>query len=169
MAEKKKITETQKTGKKCRPQNKNLIWMNERPPEEARAIQSAGGKASAEARRKRQALSDMLLLYSELPIKDGRVRNRLTRLGVSEAELTQKFQVADALIRSAQSGSVQAIALYLDSIGELKVPTDIADNNLFEMIEKSGTGEVDVSDIPELQQEAEPDDDMVDPSGAEEL
>ena len=42
-------------------------------------------------------------------------------------------------------------------------------NLVFEMIEKSGTGEVDVSDIPELQQEAESDDDMVDPSGAEEL
>lgn len=169
MADNKKPSGQAKAGKKCRPQNKNLIYMGERPLEEARAIQSAGGKASAEARRKRQAVSDMLLLYSGLPIKDGRVRNRLKKLGVPDEALTQKFQVADALIKSAQSGSVQAIALYLDTIGELKTPAEVADNNLFEMIKESGTGEVDVSDIPEIQQEAESDDDLVDQTGDEEL
>lgn len=169
MADKKKLSDQVKAGKKCRPQNKNLIWMNERPPEEARAIQSAGGKASAQARKNRQAIADMLQLYSGLPIKDGRVRKRLINLGVPDEALTQKFQVADALIKAAQSGSVQAVALYLDTIGELKTPAEVADNNLFEMIKESGTGEVDVSDIPEIQQEAESDDDLVDQTGAEDV
>ena len=68
--------------KKYRPQNKNLRLFNEIPVEEARAIQSAGGKASHEARKKRQAMADLLLLYSGLPIKDARIRKRLKNLGV---------------------------------------------------------------------------------------
>lgn len=151
-----------------RPQNKNLIPLNERPADEAHAIRSAGGKACAEARKKRQQMADLLLLYSGLPIKDGRVRNRLKKLGVPDEELTQKFQVADALVKMAQSGNTQAIALYLDAIGELgAVKTDDKENNLFDMIEASSSGEVDVNDIPEIRETPEPDTDVVESSESE--
>jgi hypothetical protein len=155
---------------KYRPQNKNLRLFNEIPVEEARAIQSAGGKACAEARKKRQAMSDLLLLYSGLPIKDARVRNRLKRLGVPDEELTQKFQIADALVKMAQTGNTQAIALYLDSIGELsKGAAEDKENNLFQMIEQSSSQEVDIDDIPEIRETPESDVDMVEPPESEEL
>lgn len=145
-----------------RPQNKNLIPLTERPADEAHAIRSAGGKASQEARKKKQAMADLLLLYSGLPIKDGRVRKRLQRLGVPDEELTQKFQIADALIKTAQTGNTQAIALYLDSIGELGAAKGAdKENNLFEMIEASSSQEVDTDDIQEIRETAELDADVV--------
>lgn len=154
--------------KKYRPQNKNLVSLADRPEDEARAIQSAGGKACAEARKKKQAMADLLLLYSGLPIKDGRVRNRLKRLGVPDEELTQKFQIADALVKMAQTGNTQAIALYLDSIGELGTSkAEDKENNLFEMIEASSSQEVDVDDIPEIWETSELDADLVESSESE--
>lgn len=154
--------------KKYRPQNKNLVSLADRPEDEARAIQSAGGKACAEARKKKQAMADLLLLYSGLPIKDGRVRNRLKRLGVPDEELTQKFQIADALVKMAQTGNTQAIALYLDSIGELGASkAEDKENNLFEMIEASSSQEVDVDDIPEIRETSELDADLVESSESE--
>lgn len=146
----------------CRPQNNNLIPLTERSEEEAHAIRSAGGKACAEARKKKQAMADLLLLYSGLPIKDGRVRNRLKRLGIPDEELTQKLQIADALVKMAQTGNTQAISLYLDTIGELNsVKGDEKENNLFEMIEASSSEEVNIDDIPEIRETSESDDDMV--------
>lgn len=149
-------------GNSHRPQNKNLIPLTERSEEEAHAIRSAGGKASQEARKKKQAMADLLLLYSGLPIKDGRVRNRLKKLGVPDEEMTQKFQIADALVKMAQTGNTQAIALYLDSIGELGAAKgEDKDNNLFEMIEASSSEEVDIDDIPEIRETPESDVDLV--------
>ena len=157
-------------GNNHRPQNDNLIPLNERSEEEAHAIRSAGGKASHAARKKKQAMADLLLLYSGLPIKDGRVRNRLKKLGVPDEELTQKFQIADALIKMAQTGNTQAIALYLDSIGELgAAKADDKDNNLFEMIEQSSSQEVDIDDIPEIRETSDDNADMVESPESETL
>ena len=157
-------------GNSHRPQNDNLIPLTERSEEEAHAIRSAGGKASQEARKKKQAMADLLLLYSGLPIKDGRVRNRLKKLGVPDEELTQKFQIADALIKMAQTGNTQAIALYLDSIGELgAAKADDKDNNLFEMIEQSSSQEVDIDDIPEIRETPDDNADVVESPESETL
>lgn len=157
-------------GSSHRPQNDNLIPLTERSEEEAHAIRSAGGKASQEARKKKQAMADLLLLYSGLPIKDGRVRNRLKKLGVPDEELTQKFQIADALIKMAQTGNTQAIALYLDSIGELgAAKADDKDNNLFEMIEQSSSQEVDIDDIPEIRETPDDNADVVESPESETL
>ena len=153
--------------KKERPQNKNLIPISERTPEEKHAIQSAGGKASQEARKKRQQMADLLLLYSGLPIKDGRVKKRLARLGIPEEELTQKMHIVDALIRMAQAGNVAAISLYLEATGELGVKDDGKDNNLFDMIKASSSEEVSVDDIPEILEAPDIDDDLVEPSETE--
>ena len=156
--------------KKYRPQNKNLIPFTERSEEEARAIQSAGGKACAEARKKKQAMADLLLLYSGLPIKDGRVRNRLKKLGIPDAEMTQKLQIADALVKMAQTGNTQAIALYLDSIGELgAAKAEDRDNNLFEMIEQSSAQEVNIDDISEIREASDDNTDVVESSESESL
>ena len=157
-------------GNSHRPQNDNLIPLTERSEEEAHAIRSAGGKASQEARKKKQAMADLLLLYSGLPIKDGRVRNRLKKLGVPDEELTQKFQIADALMKMAQTGNTQAIALYLDSIGELgAAKADDKDNNLFEMIEQSSSQEVDIDDIPEIRETPDDNADVVESPESETL
>lgn len=134
-----------------RPQNKNLINLRDRSAAEAHAIRSAGGKAKQAKLKQQRELATLLTLYSEMPIKDGRIRKRLLKLGVPEEELTQKFQIVDALVSMAKTGNTRAIALYLDIIGEKSALKETAENNLFEMIEASSSGSINMSDIHELE------------------
>lgn len=80
---------------------KNLIPFNELTESQQREIASKGGKASAEAKRKRKTLKDELLL-------------------MLEDEEVQK-SVAVALIQEAQSGNVKAFGMLRDTIGEAPV------------------------------------------------
>ena len=79
----------------------NLVSLADRTTEEQRAIASAGGKASGEARRKRKTLKEELLLM------------------LAEGE-TQK-SVTLALIEKAMSGDTKAFEIIRDTIGEKPV------------------------------------------------
>ena len=143
-----------------RPQDKNLIPVTERSPEEARAIQSAGGKASQEKRRQKQQMSDLLALYSGMPITDKRRANRLKKMGIPAEEMTQKLLVADGLMKAAQAGNAYAIQLYMELIGETGGGCT-KENNLLDAIREATKEGVNTDDIPELQQTAVVDPDMV--------
>lgn len=147
------------TKKATRPQNKNLVPLTERSPEEAQAIRSAGGKASQEKRRQQQQLSDLLTLYSGMPITDKRRANRLKKMGIPSEELTQKLLVADGLMKAAQAGNAYAIQLYVDLIGEGGGP--LRENNLLDAIKEATKEDIDTDDLPELQQTADADPDLV--------
>ena len=144
-----------------RPQDRNLIPFDKLSPEEAHAIRSKGGKASQEAKKKKRAMAELLKIYSDLPINDNRKKNRLKKLGIEEGDLTQKALVADAIMRGAQGGNFYLIQLYLESIGEMNQGPAGKENNLLSAIVGETAREVDVSDLPEIQQTAEPDADMV--------
>ena len=144
-----------------RPQDKNLIPFDQRSPEEAHAIRSAGGKAAQEAKKKKKAMAELLQIYSDLPVNDNRKKNRLKKLGISDEDLTQKTLVADAIMRGAQAGNFYLIQLYLEAIGEIGQGNTGKENNLLAAIVESTAEEVDTSDLPEIQQTAEPDADMV--------
>ena len=79
----------------------NLVSLAERTTEEQRAIASAGGKASGEARRKRKTLKEELLLM------------------LSEGETQQSVTLA--LIEKAMSGDTKAFEVIRDTIGEKPV------------------------------------------------
>ena len=144
-----------------RPQDKHLIPLTERSEEEAHAIRSAGGKATQEKRRKQKLMSELLTLYSDLPINDKRKSKRLAKLGLEERDLTQKALIADAIMKGAQAGNSYLIQMYLDTIGESGISGPPKENNLLDAIVNSTKGDVDTDDIPELQQEAESDADLV--------
>ena len=76
----------------------NLVSLADRTTEEQRAIASAGGKASGEARRKRKTLKEELLLM------------------LSEGETQQS--VTFALIEKAMRGDTKAFEVIRDTIGE---------------------------------------------------
>ena len=76
----------------------NLVSLADRTTEEQRAIASAGGKASGEARRKRKTLKEELLLI------------------LSEGETKQTVTLA--LIEKAMSGDTKAFEVIRDTIGE---------------------------------------------------
>lgn len=144
-----------------RPQDKHLIPLTERSEEEAHAIRSAGGKAAQQKRKEKQMMADLLELYSGLPITDKRKKNRLAKLGIPTEELTQKLLVADALMRSAQAGNTYAIQLYMEITGEAGLGGPAKENNLLEAIQDSTKEDIDTDDLPELQQTAEADVDVV--------
>ncbi len=144
-----------------RPQDKNLIPLTERAEDEAHAIRSAGGKASQQKRKEKQMMADLLELYSGLPITDKRKKNRLAKLGIPTEELTQKLLVADALMRSAQAGNTYAIQLFMEITGEAGMGGPAKENNLLEAIQNATKEDMDTDDLPELQQTAEADVDVV--------
>lgn len=144
-----------------RPQDKHLIPLTERSEEEAHAIRSAGGKAKAENDKRRRLMSELLTLYSDLPINDKRKSNRLVKLGLEEADLTQKALIADAIMKGAQAGNSYLIQMYLDIIGESGMGGPTKENNLLDAIVNSTKEDVDTDDLPELQQTAESDTDVV--------
>ena len=79
----------------------NLVSLADRTTEEQRAIASAGGNASGEARRKRKTLKEELLLM------------------LSEGETQQSVTLA--LIEKAMSGDTKAFEVIRDTIGEKPV------------------------------------------------
>ena len=144
-----------------RPQDKHLIPLTERSEEEAHAIRSAGGKASQQKRREKQMMADLVELYSGLPITDKRKKNRLAKLGIPPEELTQKLLVADALIPAAQAGNTYAIQMFMEITGEAGMSGPAKENNLLEAIQNATKEDMDTDDLPELQQEATADTDLV--------
>lgn len=146
-----------------RPTDKNLkaFGSGALTPEEEHEIRSKGAKAANEARRKRKQMAELLQIYSDLPVNDTRKKNRLKKLGISEEDITQKALVADAIMRGAQSGNFYMVQLYLESIGEMSQGPASKENNLLSAIVGETAGEVDVSDLPEVQQKAELDADVV--------
>lgn len=144
-----------------RPQDKHLIPLTERSDEEAHAIRSAGGKAAQQKRKEKQMMADLVELYSGLPITDKRKKNRLAKLGIPPEELTQKMLVADALMRAAQAGNTYAIQMFMEITGEAGMSGPAKENNLLEAIQDATKEDLETDDLPELQQEAEADVDVV--------
>jgi hypothetical protein len=84
----------------------NLIPMNERTKSEQRAIASAGGKASGEARRRRKTLKEELLAI----LSDDDIQKRMSLALINEA------------IEGNNAGSVtRAFETIRDTIGEKPV------------------------------------------------
>ncbi|NCC06728.1 MAG: hypothetical protein EOM30_01470 [Clostridia bacterium] len=144
-----------------RPQDKHLIPLTERSEEEAHAIRSAGGKAVQEKKKQQRLMSELLSIYSDLPITDKRKANRLKKLGIEEADLSQKALIADAIMKGAQNGNSYLIQMYLDIVGESGMSGPAKENNLLDAIRDSTKEDIDTDDLPELQQEAELDADVV--------
>ncbi len=104
----------------------NLVSLADRTTEEQRAIASAGGKASGEARRKRKTLKEELLLM------------------LSEGETQQSVTLA--LIEKAMSGDTKAFEVIRDTIGEKpvdKVMIADVEPSVIAEVEAMVTGETD--------------------------
>ena len=104
----------------------NLVSLADRTTEEQRAIASAGGKASGEARRKRKTLKEELLLM----LSDGETQQSVTL----------------ALIEKAMSGDTKAFEVIRDTIGEKpvdKVMVADVEPSVIAEVEAMVTGETD--------------------------
>lgn len=97
---------------------KNLIPLNERTKREQRAIASAGGKASGEARRRRKTLKEELLAI----LSDDDIQEKMSLALINEA------------IEGNNAGSVtRAFETIRDTIGEKPVDKMEATQTVIDM------------------------------------
>lgn len=144
-----------------RPQDKHLIPLTERSPEDAYAIRSAGGKAAQEKRRKRTEQQYLLSKYAGVPILDKRTIKKFERMGFENDEINKALEITEAIMTGAKNGDPRMIEIYLRLTGEEKPEAAPKENNLLEAINQSTKEDIDTDDLSELQQAAELDSDLV--------
>lgn len=144
-----------------RPQDKHLIPLTERSEEEAHAIRSAGGKASQAARKRRTEQQYLLGKYAQMPLLDKRTIKKFERMGFESEEISRALEITDAIMKGARAGDPRMIEIYLRITGEDKPEPADVENNLLEAIRDATKEDMDTDDLPELQQEAAADTDLV--------
>ena len=144
-----------------RPQDKHLIPLTERSEEEAHAIRSAGGKASQEKRRRQTEQAYLLGKYAGVPILDKRTVKKFERMGFVSEEINRALEITDAIMKGAKRGDPRMVEIYLRLTGEEHPEPKKHENNLLEAINEQTKEDIDTDDIPEIQQAAESDADVV--------
>ncbi len=144
-----------------RPQNKNLIPLTERSPEEAQAIRSMGGKASQQARSERTKQRYLLGKYLDLPIVDQRTAKKFARMGFESEEIKKALEITDAIFKGAKAGDPRMVEILLRIMGEDNFnPSQEQSNNLLAAIAAATKG-AELSEISEIQPAAGADTDLV--------
>lgn len=92
--------------------NGNFIPLSERSPEEKRAIQSAGGKASAPARRKKKQTAELIrMLMEATPTLSAAQKSKLKKAGYdtdTEGDPTLEIMGLLAVFSAYAGGDLQA-------------------------------------------------------------
>jgi hypothetical protein len=100
----------------------NLISLADRTTEEQREIASMGGKASAEARRKRKSMKEQAELLLSLAVKKPKLKSVMSELGLDEEEQTnQMAMIISVMNKAITKGDVQAFNTLQATIGEKPV------------------------------------------------
>lgn len=118
----------------------NLISLGDRTTDEQRAIQSAGGKASGEARRKRKAMKEQAEMLLALPFQnreiqdqDGNVKSLLEEYkrlsGIENTEdIDNQMAMLIAMFNTVLGGgkgSVQAFNSLRELVGEKQTEVNL--------------------------------------------
>lgn len=98
-------------------QNKNLIPINDRPPDEARAIRSRGGIASGEKKRKKKAMKEAVeaVLSLKAPAK---MKAELKKMGFKNEDCINQTIMVMQVFQAACKGDIRAAEFMRDTGGE---------------------------------------------------
>ena len=96
----------------------NLIPFNERTESEQREIQSAGGKASGAARRRRKSLREAADYYLSLPVANTKRWNSLSKEGIDPEDVDNQMAIIVGLSKAAALGDAKAARVLFDVLGE---------------------------------------------------
>lgn len=92
--------------------------------EQAREIGSLGGKASAEAKRKKKLMAEQIETLLSLPLKSDKAKAKLQSLGIDTENMDNQMALVVSMWNTAISGgksSVQAATFLRDTVGEKPV------------------------------------------------
>ena len=96
----------------------NLIPFSERTESERKRIQSAGGRASGAARRRKRSLREAVDLYLSLPVAQQRAWNKIARQGIDPEDIDNQMAMVIGLTMAATAGDARAGRLLVDLLGE---------------------------------------------------
>lgn len=91
-----------------------------RDPEEARRIQSMGGKASHESRRRRKRMQEAAkaILGMDVPKDNAAIRAMLEKAGIAIDDANWQAAILAAMVNEAARGDVGAASFLRDTAGE---------------------------------------------------
>lgn len=96
----------------------NLRNIAELPPDERKAFASAGGKASAKARRQRKNMREQMETLLELPVRVPDAINGMNFLGIEDEDMDNQMALMVAMFKEAIQGDVKAFHAIKDIIGQ---------------------------------------------------
>ena len=99
---------------------KNLKPFNTMSSEEAVKIQTKGGYASVEARKKKKVFKKQMEQILELPISNFFQKQDMEELGIKEEDMNNQMLLVATLFKKAIDGNVKAI----DTIFEMVDPIE---------------------------------------------
>ena len=93
---------------------------NLKPPttKEARERGAKGGRASAEAKKKRKAMKEQMEMLLNLPLKDEQTRAFLEKMGIDTANMDNQMALVVATFQNAIRGDMKAVNIVREIIGE---------------------------------------------------
>lgn len=97
---------------------KNLVPFQEFSAEKQREIQSMGGKASGEAKRRKKAFRETVQQIAEMGVPD-KVLKKLKEQGISKEDATYQTAIVLKMFHEAMSGNVAAFNTLVNVAGEM--------------------------------------------------
>lgn len=96
----------------------NLKPLNTINNEEAKKIQSKGGKARQQQIRERKSMREQMEGLLSLSLKDQKVVNRFKQIGVDAKDMNNQMALIVATYQKALKGDMQAMNVIRELIGE---------------------------------------------------
>lgn len=101
------------------PGNKNnLIPFDRLSVEERKKLSSLGGKASAEARKRKKLMKEQLDALLAIKIKDPNTVSKLEKMGVKKGDINYQTALLVSMILEATKGNVRASEFIRETLGE---------------------------------------------------
>ena len=96
----------------------NLRPLQSRSEEERKAIASAGGRASCEAKRRRKLLRETMEAILSMPEKNDKYISMMRARGIKKTDITQQAVIVMSQIEKAKKGDTKAATFIRDTVGE---------------------------------------------------
>lgn len=97
---------------------KNLVPFQDFPAEKQREIQSMGGKASGEAKRRKKAIRETVQAVAAMGVPNKALK-ALKQAGVSEEDATYQTAIVLKMFNEAMNGNVAAFNAIVNASGEV--------------------------------------------------
>ena len=113
----KEVSETT-ANKPARPGQENLVSIGDRSTEKQREIQSMGGIASGESKRKKKQMKETLQMLAKLKPNDKITAQISAQMGLAPDEITNATAVAVSVYNQALKGNMRASEAFMKAIDE---------------------------------------------------